>query len=216
MASLNARIREGTGKGVSRKLRAAGEIPAVAYGHGMEGRPLAVNAHELELLLATINPENTIIDLRVKGAKPAPALIREVQHHPSRPQILHVDFFQVRAGEKLHVEVPVRFHGTPVGVRDEAGIFQEVLRELTVECLPKDIPAAIDLSVESLGLGQSIHVSDVKIDNATILNDPELVLCTVSAPTVEALPEEAEEEAEAGAEPEVIRERRPTEEGESE
>jgi large subunit ribosomal protein L25 len=209
MAILNAKVREGTGKGVARKLRAAGEIPAIAYGHGMEGKALTINAHELELLLGTINPENTIIELRVPGAKPAPALIREVQHHPSRPQILHVDFFQVRAGEKLHVEVPIRLHGTPVGVREESGILQEVLRELTVECLPKDIPSAIDIDISELALGGSVHVSDVKLDNATVLNDPELVICTVTTPSMAVLPESAAEEAGAAeAEPEVIRERR--------
>jgi large subunit ribosomal protein L25 len=212
MATLNARLREGTGKGLARKLRAAGEVPAVAYGHGMEGRSLVVNAHELEKLLQVINP-NTIIELRVKGAKPAQALIREVQYHPSRRHILHVDFFQVRATEKVHVEVPVRLHGTPIGVREQGGVLQEVLRELTVECFPKDIPAAVDLDVENLGIGQSIHVSDIQLPNATILNDAELVICTVTAPTVAALPEE---EAGEGAEPEVIRERRPAGEGEAE
>jgi large subunit ribosomal protein L25 len=209
MAILNAKVREGTGKGVARKLRASGEIPAIAYGHGMEGRALTINAHELELLLGTINPENTIIELRVAGAKPAQALIREVQQHPSRPQILHVDFFQVRAGEKLHVEVPIRLHGTPVGVREESGILQETLRELTVECLPKDIPAAIDIDISELALGGSVHVSDVKLNNATVLNDPELVICTVTTPSMAVLPESAAEEAGAAeAEPEVIRERR--------
>ena len=216
MATLNARVREGTGKGVARKLRAAGEVPAVAYGHGMEGQALAVNAHELELLLQSINPENTIIELRVKGSRPAQALIREVQHHPSRRQILHVDFFQVRATEKLHVEVPIRIHGTPIGVRDQGGILQEVLRELSIECFPKDIPVAVDLDVGNLGLGESIHVSDVTVENVTVLNDPELVICTVATPTVAALPEEAEEVVEEEGEPEVIRERRAAEEGESE
>ena len=95
MATLNARIRADKGKGAARKLRSGGEIPAVAYGHGQESRSLTVNAHELELLLATINPENTISDLRIEGAKPAMALIREVQHHPSRPVILHLDLYAI-------------------------------------------------------------------------------------------------------------------------
>jgi large subunit ribosomal protein L25 len=210
MATLKARLREGTGKGVTRKLRTAGEIPAVAYGHGVDGRSLAVNAHELELLLASINPENTIIDLRIEGSRPVQALIREVQHHPSRPIILHFDFFQVKAGEKIHVEVPVRLHGTPVGVRDAGGVLQEVLRELTVECLPKDIPTSIDLDIENLGLGEVIHVSDVKLENATILNTGDLVICMVGMPSVAALPEEAEAEEGVGGEvePELVRGRR--------
>lgn len=210
MATLNARVREGSGKGVARKLRGAGEIPAVAYGHGQDSRPLTVNAHELELLLATINPETTIVELKVEGSKqPVKALIREVQHHPSRPQILHVDFFQIKAGEKLHVEVPVRLHGSPIGVRDEGGLLQEVLRELTVECLPDDIPSSIDLDVDNLGLGDAIHVSDVTIPKATVLNDPELVICSVAAPSVVDLPETAETEDGVGGdvEPQLIRDR---------
>jgi large subunit ribosomal protein L25 len=207
MATLNARLRTGTGKGVTRKLRSAGEIPAVAYGHGMEGRALTVNAHELELLLAQINPENTIIDLRVDGGQTVPALIREVQQHPSRPVILHVDFFQVKAGEKINVAVPVRLTGTPVGVSETGGVLQEVLRELTVECLPKDIPSSIELDVSGLEVGQSLHVSDVELERATILHDPELVICTISVPTVVALPEDAETEEGIGGEvePELVR-----------
>jgi large subunit ribosomal protein L25 len=215
MATLNARLRTGKGKGAARKLRAAGEIPAVAYGHGQQGRSLSVAAHELELLLAAINPENTIIDLQIEGSKPASALIREVQRHPSRPVILHVDFFQVRAGEKLHVEVPVRLHGTPIGVLEDNGILQEVLRELTVECLPKDIPTVIDIDVAHLELGGSVHVSDVQLKNATVLNDADLVICSVATPSVAELPEEAvaEEEVIGEVEPELIRDRKEEAEG---
>ena len=214
MATLNARLRETSGKGAARKLRAAGEIPAVAYGHGQESRSLTINAHELELLLATINPDTTIIDLQVEGGKGAKALIREVQHHPSRPQILHVDFFQIRAGEKLHVDVPIRLHGSPIGVREEGGVLQEVLRELSVECLPENIPSSIDLDIDNLGLGDSIHVSDVTIENATILNEPELVICSVAIPSVVELPEPtAAEEGVGEVEPELIGERGEGEEG---
>jgi large subunit ribosomal protein L25 len=198
--TLKARRRTDGGKGVARKLRQAGEIPAVAYGHGKESQSLSVNTHELELLLATINPENTIIDLEIDGGETTPALIRQVQHHPSRPVILHVDFFQVRAGEKIHVPVPVVLVGTPAGVRDEGGILQEVLRELTVECLPRNIPTEIMIDVDGLELGSSIHVSDVSVPNGTILNDGDLVICTVSTPTVEALPEDTVTEEGVGGE----------------
>jgi large subunit ribosomal protein L25 len=207
---LKARPREGSGKGVARKLRASGEVPAVAYGHGVESRSLSVSTHELELLLATINPENTLIELEVEGSGPASALIRQVQHHPSRPVILHVDFFQVRAGEKLQVAIPVILHGTPIGVSEQGGVLQEVLRELTVACLPKDIPTSIDVDIAALELGGVVHVSDVRVENAEILNDPELVICTISHPTVEEAPEEPETEPGVGGEvqPELIRDRR--------
>jgi large subunit ribosomal protein L25 len=214
MATLTARPREGTGKSVTRKLRQAGEVPAVAYGHGQESRPLTVNAHELQMLLGTINPENTIIDLNVEGSSPVQALIREVQHHPSRPVILHVDFFQIRAGETLHVEVPIRLHGTPIGVREGGGVLQEVVREISVECLPKDIPQSVDIDIDQLEVGGTVHVSDVSLPNVTILNDPDLVICTVSIPSA-ALPEGAETEEGIGGdvEPALVRDRREDAEG---
>ena len=197
-----------------RKLRSQGLVPAVLYGHGDETRTLTLRAQELEKLLSSISVENTIIDLNIEGARATQTLIREVQHHPARKAVLHVDFLQIHADEKIHLEVPIRLHGSPIGVRDEGGILQEVLRELHVECLPKDIPEAIDLDIENLGVGDVIHVRDVAAPNVKILNDPDIVLVTVFAPTVAALPE-GEEEAAAAAEgePEVIS-RREGEEGE--
>lgn len=204
MATLNARIRESGGKGLARKLRRSGEIPAIAYGHGRDAQSLSVNAHELQVLLSKINPENTLIELNVENAKPSMALIREIQQHPSRPFIQHIDFFMVKAGEKLHVAVPVRILGSPIGVRENGGILQESMHELTVECLPKDIPTAVEVDVENLDLGQSIHVSAVSVANGTILNDPELVICSVILPSVQAV-EEVDDEEES-EEPEVIAE----------
>jgi large subunit ribosomal protein L25 len=98
-------------------------------------------------------------------------------------------------------------------VLDGGGVLQESLHELSVECLPKDIPQAIDIDVAHLQVGDSIHVSDIKLDNVTILNDPGLVICVVTMPTAAALPEPTEGEAGAELEPEVIRERRGEDEG---
>lgn len=206
---LTAQPRDGRGKAQARKLRREGRVPAVIYGHGDETHTLSLSAQELEKLLSSISVENTIIDLAVEGTATTPALIREVQYHPARKLVLHVDFLQIHAGEKIHLEVPIRLHGTPIGVRDNGGILQEVLRELHVECLPRDIPEAIDLDIDSLDVGDVIHVSDVSAPGVKILNDPDIVLVTVVAPTVAGLAEGAEEEgAEAGAaEPEVIRRR---------
>jgi large subunit ribosomal protein L25 len=209
-ASLNARPREERGKNAARKLRSAGDVPAVVYGHGDETRPITVSKHDIERLLSSINVGNTIIDLAIEGGKPVQALIREVQHHPSKPQILHLDLMQIHAGEKIHLNLPVRLHGTPVGVRDENGILQEVLREISVECLPKDIPDAIDVDISGLGIGDSVHVSDISAPNVKILNDPDIVICTVTTPTVVELPEAAVSEEGVGGEvePEIIRSRR--------
>lgn len=206
-ATLTARPREERGKNSVRKLRAAGQVPAVVYGHGDETRTLTLAAHELERLLARINAENTIIDLQIDGGAKIPALIREVQYHSSRPGVLHVDFYQVHAGEKLHLDVPVRLHGAPVGVRENGGVLQEILRDLSVECLPRDIPEGIDIDVAALDIGDSVHVRDVSVPNGRILNDGDLVICTVSGPTLKGLEEGAETGEGVGGdvEPELIR-----------
>jgi large subunit ribosomal protein L25 len=204
---LTAQPRDGRGKAQARKLRREGRVPAVIYGHGDETRPLSLSAQELEKLLSSISVENTIIDLALEGGATTPALIREVQYHPARKLVLHVDFLQIHAGEKIHLEVPIRLHGTPIGVRENGGILQEVLRELHVECLPRDIPEAIDLDIESLDVGDVIHVSDVSAPGVKILNDPDIVLVTIVPPTVAALAEGEEGAEAAAAEPEVIRRR---------
>lgn len=204
--TLNAQPRTERGKGAIRKLRAEGFIPAVIYGRGDASVAVSVRAHELTKLLGSISVDNTIIDLAVEGKKKAtPTLIREVQYHAARKAILHVDFLLVHAGEKIHLEVPIRLHGSPVGVRDNGGILQEVLREIRVECLPSDIPEAIELDVSELDVGDSIVVGSVSIPGVKVLNDPDIVLVSVVAPTVSTDAEEAgEEEGAAGGEPEVI------------
>ena len=209
-ATLTARPREERGKNAVRKLRGAGEVPAVMYGHGDDTRVLAVSAHDLQRLLAHISAENTIIDLQIDGGAKVPALIREVQYHSTRPDILHVDFYQVHAGEKLHVDVPIRYLGAPLGVRENGGVLQEILRDLSVECLPKDIPEGVEVDVTNLDIGDSLHVSDLNVPNVKILHEPDLVLCTVSAPRVGALDETAETEDGVGGdvEPELIRGRK--------
>lgn len=208
-ATLTARPREERGKSAARKLRIEGQVPAVVYGHGDETRTLSVSAHDLERLLAHISVENTIIDLAIEGAATVPALIREVQYHSSRPGVLHIDFYQVHAGERIHLEIPIRLHGVPVGVRESAGVLQEVLRELSVECLPRDIPEGADVDVSGLEVGETIHVSDIQLPNVKILNDPDLVICTVGSATVQALEVGAETEDGVGGdiEPELIRRR---------
>lgn len=209
-ATLTARPRSDFGKNAMRRLRKQGFVPAVIYGHGDKPQALLVSAHDLERLLSSIVAGSTILDVQVEGEGAQQALIREVQYHPGKPQILHLDLFHVHAGEKLHLELPIRIHGSPVGVRDNGGVMQQVLHTLSIECLPRHIPEAFDLHVDDLDVGQAVHVSDVSLPNVKVLNDPDLVICTVTPPTVAALPEGPEtERSQAGdVEPELVRDRR--------
>jgi large subunit ribosomal protein L25 len=210
-ATLSAKAREGQGKGDNRKLRQTGYIPAVIYGHGEATRSVAVNAHELELLFSRVHVENTVIDLNVEGEKKAiRALVREVQTHPARGKIVHVDFYQIHAGERVHIQIPINFVGTAVGVRN-GGMLQHTMDELDVRVSSDNIPSTIEVDVSDLDIGDTVHVSDLKIpDGMEVLDGPERSVCSVTPPqagVAEAVPVEA-----PTTEPEVIRRKKEDEE----
>jgi len=213
-ASLSATRRTGTGKGVARTLRRDGNVPAVIYGHKREPQALAVAARDLEKLLEHISADNTVIELGIEGAT-ARALIREIQRHPFKRQILHVDFQEVVAGEKMTVRVPLRLVGTPVGVRLGGGIVDHTLRELTISVDPSSIPNHIDVDITNLNLGESIHVSQVPVPAGVEVEDePNAAVVVIATPRA-AIEAAATGETPAPGEPEVIRAKKP-EEGEGE
>jgi large subunit ribosomal protein L25 len=195
----------------ARALRSAGKVPAILYGHGAEPQPLAVGAVELGRLLENIHPESTIVEVSL-GAKTVRALIREIQRHPLRPGIVHIDLQEIHAGEKIRIEVPVHLVGIPDGVRNQGGTLDQVLRTIEIEVDPTQIPERVELDVTALVIGRSLHVSDLSIPGVRIMADPSLSVCTVAAPRVEEVvaPVAAEgvvvaPEGEAVAEPEVIK-----------
>ena len=209
-ATLTALPRNVSGKGNARKLRATGRVPAVVYGHGEQTRTLTVDAHELDRLFSQIHRENTIINLRIEGEKAeVRALVREVQSHPVKGDVLHVDFYQIHAGERITVQVPITLTGTPEGVK-AGGVLQHALDELEIRCVSDHIPNEITVEVGHLGIGDSIHVSDITLPaDVESLVDGDRTICSVIAPTVVAAeaPVEGAEAAVAAtpAEPEVIR-----------
>jgi large subunit ribosomal protein L25 len=202
-ANLSATPRTESGKGVARKLRAQQRVPGVLYGHHRDPQPLVIDARELDRLIEHHATETTVVELSLDG-QTVRTLIREVQRHPFKRQVLHVDFQALVAGEKVTVDVPIVLHGTPAGVR-MGGILDQVLRELTVEVDPANIPNHIDVDVSALELAQSLHVADLKLpEGVKVLDEPDATVCVVSAPRV-AEEETPVEEAAEGAEPELIR-----------
>src|SRR5438552_2000941 len=175
---LSATAREKTGKGAARQARFQKQIPAVIYGHGRATQPLMVDALALEKALMGIEPESTLIDLTVDG-KNARALIREIQRHPLRPDIIHVDFYEIQADEKVTLKVPVHLVGTPDGVRNAGGVLDQVTREVEIEVLPEHIPDRVELDVTALKIGDSLHTRDLTIPNAVILTGADLTIATV-------------------------------------
>jgi large subunit ribosomal protein L25 len=205
-ATLKASPREGTGKGSSRKLRSSGRVPAVIYGRGEDTRLLSVDAHELELLFSRIHVENTVIDVDIDGETAGvKALVREVQKHVVRDDVLHVDFYQIHAGEMVTVDIPIRLVGSPPGVK-LGGVLQHALNEVEVRCLPDRIPDVFEVDISGLDIGDSIHIRDITPpDGVEFLSDPDRTLCSVMAPTVTATEEGEEEKPESAlSEPEVI------------
>ncbi|WP_419936528.1 50S ribosomal protein L25/general stress protein Ctc [Candidatus Palauibacter sp.] len=207
-AMLTAHTRTTSGKGAARQLRRSGRLPAVVYGRREEAESLALDTHELSRLLSRIHAATTVIDLEVDGGKPRPVLIREIQRHPYRPELLHVDFFEIRADVKIRVQVPIHVVGTAVGV-EMGGILQQHRHEMEVECLPGEIPPGFEVDISGLDIGDAIHISDVDAGGVTVLGDMDETLCTIVPPAaeeveeVEEVEEGAEEEAEAEAEEEA-------------
>jgi large subunit ribosomal protein L25 len=210
--TLQASTRDKTGKGVARSLRRDGKIPAVIYGRGRDPESLALDATAVTRFLTDSAAATTLIDLEVPGRSSIKALIREVQRNPVRPaDVIHLDLYAVKADEKISVEVPLKFVGTPEGVRNFGGVLDMTSHTLEVEVLPSEIPEFLEVDVTPLNIGQSIHVSELNFPQLTILTDARQTVCTVVAPRAEEVVAPTAETTET-AEPELIR--KPKEEGE--
>ena len=198
---LAAENRSEAGKGAARRLRASGRVPAVLYGHGTKPQHLSVDARQFGQALRTDAGVNVLISLEV-GRDNHLALAKEIQRHPVKGHLIHVDFIQVRRGEKVHVQVPVHLVGEAPGVR-EGGIADQDLYQLNVEAEVTAVPEAVEADVSGLGIGDVLRVGDLKApEGAIILDDAEASVVSVVAPAVEPEPEEAEEaeEGEVAAE----------------
>lgn len=210
---LVAERREGTGKGVARKLRAAGRVPAVVYGLGMESAAVSVDAQELYHVLRA-GGANVLLDLVVDG-KAQLALARDVQRDHIRNRFVHVDFLAVSRTEKITIAIPVQVLGESVGVK-AGGVLEHHLWEVQAECLPGDVPDSIEADVSELAVGDSIKVADlVAPEGVTILSpEDELVLAVVppQAREVEEVAAEEVEGEEAAAEGEAPEGEAPAEE----
>jgi large subunit ribosomal protein L25 len=195
---LAARRRDETGKGPARRLRAAGQVPAVLYGKDQEAVSLTLDSQEALHLFHSISVENTIVNVRIDDDKEQlETLVREIQMHPFRSDLVHVDFYCIERGIELEVDIPANYIGTPLGVRD-GGSLEVILHEFRVKCLPSKIPETIEVDVSALDIGDSIHASEISTEEGVeLLTDPGQTVCLVSAPRAE---EELEPEGEEGFE----------------
>src|SRR5215510_6125939 len=195
--TLTSAPRADLGSGPAGRVRREGNVPAVVYGLGTDPVSIAVPARELQHILAGESGANTLITLSVDGDSVL-TLARQIQRHPTRGDLLHVDFVRIRRDVAVSADVPVHLVGEATGVRD-GGLLEQLVFTLTVEAMPGNIPVALELDVEALGIGDQRHVSDLDLPNGVSTQlDPETVVVLVAAPRVAAeTGEGAEGEGEA-------------------
>ncbi|UCC73037.1 MAG: 50S ribosomal protein L25/general stress protein Ctc [Gemmatimonadota bacterium] len=214
---LEAQLRSDTGKGAARSLRRQGYVPAVIYGSGEETRSCQVEWKQVERLVMSGSSESTIIDLKLDDGSTSSVLIREVQVHPYRSEVLHIDFLAVHKGEKVKLEVPVRMVGVAPGVK-EGGIMEHLRHDVEIRCIPSKIPEALELDVSGMNIGDTVTVADlVRLEGVEILSDAAAAIASLVPPAVHKVEEVEEvEEVEAApeeeAEPELVGRGKPAEE----
>lgn len=205
---LKATTRRETGKGPARRARLAGEIPGVLYGPGSEPVPLLVKSNDLMEVLYHAGGLSALIDLEIKDGKERKsqlAMIKEVQRHPLKDVILHVDFLSIARGRKITTKVPIAVVGEEksLGIK-EGGIVQHNLWEVEIECLPADVPENLPVDISELDIGQHLLVSDLELPpGVVILNPPDEIVTAILAPRTVAVEEAAAEEGEETAIPEA-------------
>ena len=212
--TVSAEIRKEFGKNAARRLRRSGKIPAVVYGKAQEVLSLTVDPKQLGAILHSATGHNTIFSLDIQNQPPASVLIKEWTHDPIKGNLLHADLLRVALDKALQLKVTISAVGEPKGVKVQGGIFEFVLREVEIECLPADIPENITIDISDLEIGANLRVSDLRVDSKIkILSDPDLVVAHVISPKAEKVAEPGVEPA--VAEPEVIKKGKVTEEGEA-
>ncbi|MEW6719283.1 MAG: 50S ribosomal protein L25 [Thermodesulfobacteriota bacterium] len=206
MMELAAERRRDTGKEINRKRRAAGRVPGVIYGRGLETRSIEFERKPLEKFLDTARRGTVIVKMTVRDGgdgKESFAVLKEVQTNPRTDQVTHVDFYEVALGQKFRVEVPIRIRGKAAGI-ELGGILEVVMRSLEVECTPDQVPEFIEADVSSLGIGQSLSLGNLQFPPGVVPTEKDLKMpvAAVHTPKAEAAPaavEAVEGEAAEGA-----------------
>jgi large subunit ribosomal protein L25 len=198
---LEAVPRERGNKGSKKRMRNKGLLPAVVYGRGIEPRTIVLDSTDLKRALGTAAGTNVLLDLEIKGddgTSVETVMVKELQIHPLQWDFyLHADLIRISMEDKLEVEVPLSLIGEPAGIQ-EGGVLQIQLREVLVSCLPTDIPEFIEITVDSMEIGDVLTVSDLPTpEGVEILADPAETIASVIVPQVEE-EEEEEEELEEG------------------
>ena len=197
---LKTFTRTETGNGPARRLRMAGQVPAVFYGPGTESVLLSVNTNDFEQALKKSRAGQLILNLIMQNSetetKSAMVMIKELQVHPVSRDFQHVDFYEIAIDRKVKVKVPVVTTGKPKGV-ELGGILQIIRRELEILCLPLKVPESIEIDITDLDMGDAIHIEDISLEgDIEFLDDANITIMTMLSPKIEEEPVEEEEEIE--------------------
>jgi large subunit ribosomal protein L25 len=201
---LVAEFREMQGKGASRRLRYEGKVPAILYGGHSDARALTLSHQKLSILLENERFYSTILSLKV-GDETQAAILKDVQRHPFKNSVLHIDFQRVEENEKIRISIPLHFKGEAIspGVKSQGGLVSHMRNEVEVSCLPKDLPEFIEVDISGLSLNESIHLSQLKIPDGVQLVDlakEDAAVVAIHSPRAEEPEPTAAEAAPAAAE----------------
>lgn len=200
--TVRAQQRDGRGKNDARRARAQGLVPLTVYGGEGEAVSALAPLRELAAILRSDAGHNAIFTLDVEGVGASEVMFHDRQIDPVRGRLVHADLKRLVFGQKIEVTVPLHLVGEPIGVREEEGVLEQVIREIEIRCQPRNIPDEINLDVSNLGVHDVLHVSDIPVsEDIEILSEPDQVVATVSVVREEPVEAVAEEEP---AEPEVI------------
>ncbi|MGI8494445.1 MAG: 50S ribosomal protein L25 [Pyrinomonadaceae bacterium] len=212
--TIKAEKRENSGKGYARRLRVDGKVPVNVYGGGIDNVSAAVDLREIAAILRTESGANTVFSLDVEGVGAADVIFQDRQIDPLKGRLLHADLRRLAKGEKIEVTVPLHFIGEPVGVKEDGGVLDQQIREIKILCDARKIPEFFEVNVESLGLNESLHISDIDFgEGVEVHESPETMVASV----VFIKEEELEPATEEAGEPEIVgQEEEPTEGGDVE
>lgn len=206
---LEAEVRDKSGKSAVAAARRQGFIPAVVYGGGRDSQAIKLSRHDFLRFIHQHHLESTVVELKIKGHKSRTVLVKDVQYHPLREDVVHIDFQEISLTTKIKVNVGIRAKGEPIGVKQEGGTLNHILWELEVECLPTQIPKEIQVDVSQMKIGDSIHVKDLSLpEGVKPVSEPESLVFSVEAMRKEEEVVAPAAEGEERVEPEVIKEKK--------
>lgn len=214
---IKAQARDGRGKNDARRARRNGQVPVVIYGGEGESVAALAQLSELAAILRSDTGRNTIFTVDVEGVGASEVMFADRQIDPVRMRLVHADFKRLVKGEKIETTVQLRLVGEPIGVREQSGVLEQIVRNLEIRCEPREIPEHIDVDVTNLGVHDVLHVSDIPVSaTVEILDEPDTVIATVGIVKEEVVEVAPPVEGEAPAEPEVIGKGKKEDEGEEE